>query len=52
MPENASYVCDECDGTGIEVETTDAGHEIAIDCHLCEGAGFFDSDGYPLGEDD
>jgi hypothetical protein len=40
--------CDVCDGDGIEEDA--GGHPI--DCHLCEGAGFFDEDGYPVDDED
>lgn len=37
--------CDVCDGTGVEPnDDEDASVE---DCHLCEGAGWFDENGYP-----
>ena len=41
-------VCDVCDGDGNE-HLPDGSVE---ECHLCEGAGWFDADGFPLSEDD
>ena len=41
-------LCDHCDGAGIE---DDAG-EWPIECHLCEGAGVFGDDGFPLADED
>lgn len=41
--------CDECEGTGVEMDE----NGIPQDCHLCEGAGGFDADGFPCdGGDD
>lgn len=40
-----AQVCDVCDGDGRDPETGD-------ECHLCEGAGWFDEDGFPLDEED
>lgn len=38
------HECDVCDGTGVE---TDA-DGWPVECHLCEGAGRFGPDGYPV----
>jgi DnaJ-class molecular chaperone len=40
-----AQVCDVCDGSGDDPESGD-------DCHLCEGSGWFDADGFPLSEDE
>jgi DnaJ-class molecular chaperone len=40
--------CDVCDGTGQEED--DDG--FPVDCHLCEGAGGFGEDGFPVDEAD
>lgn len=42
------HECDVCDGTGVAV---DAGG-CPIDCHLCEGAGAFGADGFPIPDDE
>lgn len=38
-------VCDVCDGSGVD---PDSGID---DCHLCEGAGWFGADGFPIDDD-
>lgn len=40
------HTCDECDGSGWIIE--DDGNERKIECPLCEGAGAFDDDGFPV----
>lgn len=42
------HECDVCDGTGTEL---DAGG-WPTECHLCEGAGRFDADGFPISDED
>jgi len=37
--------CDVCDGSGLDPD------DKLADCHLCEGAGWFRPDGFPLGDD-
>lgn len=37
--------CDVCDGSGVDPDTLE-------ECHLCEGAGFFGEDGFPIDYDD
>lgn len=43
--------CDDCDATGTCTEITAAGHEVPIDCPICEGAGWIGPDGIPIGDD-
>lgn len=45
--QNGMTPCDVCDGTGTE---EDAGG-WPVDCHLCEGAGFFGEDGFPIDDE-
>jgi DnaJ-class molecular chaperone len=44
----AAQVCDVCGGDGHE-HLPDGRVE---ECHLCEGAGWFDADGFPLADDE
>jgi len=37
---HGTRICDVCDGSGDDPENGD-------DCHLCEGSGSFDTDGFP-----
>lgn len=40
--------CDICDGEGME----EAENGELVDCHLCEGAGYFGADGFPISRDE
>lgn len=39
--------CTVCDGSGVDPDS-----DTGADCHLCEGAGRFGADGFPVSDDD
>lgn len=39
--------CDVCDGVGAELDEDGS----PVECYLCEGAGWFDKDGFPADDE-